>query len=286
LIAQVHRDTDDDQTLDFLTSNGTEDTPYMENGSPVNDEAFINVTVNDTEPEEPAASVNFEDQDSNGSKVTVQDVNMSEGGFVAIHNESLLQGNAVGSVIGVSSFQTSGAKQDVEIDLFNVPGANFNQSSLEENKTLIAMPHLDTDSDGNYDFVSSSGAEDGPYTDNGTPVTDDAEITIVQPPTNGVNGTEFIEAVELCELGSKEPFIQDDCPDQEKQLVKFNWTGSDYQSNNQSVNADLDVLQSNQGGPIEVEFTADENVSTSVVTTSDGVQCSFSGSDTTPEVCS
>jgi predicted ribosomally synthesized peptide with SipW-like signal peptide len=300
LTAQVHEDADDDQVLDFLSSNGSEDTPYEDNGNPVTDDAFINVT-NDTDDTdtnvdvtEPIATVNFENQTTDGESVTVQDVDMSEGGFVAIHNASLLDGNAVGSVIGVSNFLSAGSQTDVQVDLYDVPGVSLNQTALEENQTLIAMPHLDTDNDTTYDFVSTNGAEDSPYTENGSAVTDDAFISVINDtnvtPPNGdnssVNGTNFIQNVELCELGSKPPFSNSSCPGQQRELVSFDWTGTEFDSNNDSVQASLTVLNSNEAGPVEVEYSSEQNVSTSVVVTANGTECSFPRSDTTLEVCS
>ena len=49
-------------------------------------------------------TVSFSDQTTAGTTVTVDSVNVSEGGFVAIHDSSLLEGNVVGSVIGVSEY--------------------------------------------------------------------------------------------------------------------------------------------------------------------------------------
>ena len=129
-------------------------------------------TDNDT------ATVAFADQESNGTTVTVESVNVSEGGFVAIHNESLLDGDAVGSVVGVSEYLEPGNYTDVTVTLFDVPGAAFEEDELEANETLIAMPHRDTNANEQYDFVSTGGSADGPYLDDGQPVTDSANITV------------------------------------------------------------------------------------------------------------
>jgi hypothetical protein len=44
LVAVPHQDTNDNETLDFLTSNGTEDGPYTVDAQVVNDTAFVNTT--------------------------------------------------------------------------------------------------------------------------------------------------------------------------------------------------------------------------------------------------
>jgi rubrerythrin len=125
------------------------------------------------------ASATFDDQTSDGSSVTVASAALPEGGFVAIHDSSLLEGEVLGSVIGVSEAYDAGTVMDIEVPLYSgVPGQNFDQSGLEEDQTLIAMPHLDTNDNGTYDFITSEGDADGPYTADGEAVVDDAEITV------------------------------------------------------------------------------------------------------------
>jgi len=46
------------------------------------------------------ATVTFDDQMSDGTTVTVESATMSEGGFVAIHDERLLDGKPLESVVG------------------------------------------------------------------------------------------------------------------------------------------------------------------------------------------
>lgn len=166
------------------------------------------VTVSAEEPvEEPeTANVTFEDQESDGTVVTVEEVTVSEGGFVAFHDTAALQeGDAIGSVIGVSDYLEAGTHENVSVTLFEVPGADFEEAALESDTNLTAMPHLDTNENETYDFVSQAGAEDGPYTVDGAAVVDSAMVTVTtespgnetttEPPVNEtttvepVNGT-------------------------------------------------------------------------------------------------
>ena len=125
------------------------------------------------------ASVTFEDQTSEGETVVIESVTVPEDGFVAIHNASLLDGEVVSSVIGVSEYLEAGTHEDVEVTLFEgVDGTTFDQSALEEDGTLIAMPHRDTDGDEEYDFVQNKGGNDGPYTEDNEAVVDSAEVTV------------------------------------------------------------------------------------------------------------
>jgi hypothetical protein len=133
----------------------------------------------EAESEQPNATVTFNNQTSDGTTVTVESVTLSEGGFVAIHNASLQEGNTLGSVVGVSEPLSAGTHENVEVTLFDVPGQNFSEGMmLEENQTLIAMPHFDTNSNGVYDFITSNASEDGPYTANGSAVVDPGSVSI------------------------------------------------------------------------------------------------------------
>ena len=125
------------------------------------------------------ASATFEDQSTDGSSVTVASAALPDGGFVAMHDSSLLDGNVAGSVIGVSEKYDAGTVMKVEIPLYSgVPGSDFDQSTLQEDQTLIAMPHKDTNDNGTYDFITSGGEADGAYVQDGSAVVDDAEISV------------------------------------------------------------------------------------------------------------
>ncbi|MBX0287649.1 hypothetical protein EGH22_15045 [Halomicroarcula sp. F28] len=147
--------------------------------------------TDDTDTNE-TASVTFDDQETDGTSVTVQNVTVPEDGYVAIHNDSLLDGDAVGSVVGVSEYLEAGSYDNLTVELFDVPGTDFNESELTENETLIAMPHEETSGNETYDFISSNGTEDGPFTDDGEAVTDDANVTVVNE-TEDTNETETPE---------------------------------------------------------------------------------------------
>jgi hypothetical protein len=135
------------------------------------------------------ATVSFSDQTTDGTTVTVDSVNMTDGGFVTIHDSTLLEGEVLGSVIGVSEFLEPGLNENVTVTLFDVPGAEFDRTALTENETLIAMPHRDTNGNGTYDFLTTDGAEDGPYLDGDTPVTDAANVTVLAEQTSGESFT-------------------------------------------------------------------------------------------------
>ncbi|MGM0718505.1 MAG: DUF7282 domain-containing protein, partial [Halobacteriota archaeon] len=120
--------------------------------------------------EELAAAVEFSEQTTDGSTVTVDSARLDDGGFVVIHDSTLLDGEVIPSVIGASEYLEAGEVEDLEVEL---------DEPLEEDDTLIAMPHQDTNDNETYDFNDSEGEDDGPYVDDaGDPIIDDAEVTV------------------------------------------------------------------------------------------------------------
>jgi surface glycoprotein (TIGR04207 family)/PGF-CTERM protein len=118
------------------------------------------------------ASVTFNDQSTSGEEVRVASATLSEGGFVTIHDSTLQDGDAFGSVRGTSEYLEAGSSSGITVTL---------DDPISESQTLIAMPHQDTNGNEAYDFVSSEGADDGPYTANGSAVTDSASVTVEEP---------------------------------------------------------------------------------------------------------
>ncbi|MFH5800296.1 twin-arginine translocation signal domain-containing protein [Haladaptatus sp. CMAA 1911] len=172
LIAMPHVDSNDNGEYEFVSSGGQKDGPYTKDEKAVIDDAKVSVDA------KPMASVTFDDGTSDGTMVSVDSVTLSDGGFVAIHDSSLLDGDVFDSVIGVSKYLESGTHEDVSVSLFNVPGGEFDMEMLKDDATLIAMPHLDSNGNEEYDFVECEGKYDGPYTMDGKAVVDDAMITV------------------------------------------------------------------------------------------------------------
>ncbi len=112
-----------------------------------------------------AATVSFSDQSTTGRSVVVDSVELGDGGFVVIHDSSLLDGEVAPSVIGNSEYLEPGSYEDLTVRL---------DEPLEEGDTLIAMAHQDTNSNQTYDFPDA----DGPYTEDGDPVIDDADVQV------------------------------------------------------------------------------------------------------------
>jgi PGF-CTERM protein len=148
LVAMPHKDTDGDRIYEFVSGNAEVDGPYTADGEIVVDPATVTAS----------ATVSFSDQPTDGTNVVVDRTELANGGFLAIHDATLLDGETFDSVRGVSGKLGAGVHEDVRVTL---------DEPLEENATLIPMPHRDTDDDDSYDFVTSEGEDDGPYVDDG-----------------------------------------------------------------------------------------------------------------------
>ncbi len=177
LIAMPHLDTNGNENYDFVSSGGKADGPYTKDKKPVVDSAQI--TVKSCHKMTDMAKVWFDNQRSDGTSVVVKKAELSDGGFVAIHDSSLLDGKVFDSVIGVSDKLDAGTHECISVDLYDgVPGGNYDMDKLDSDTTLIAMPHYDSNDNGTYDFLTSKGDADGPYTKNKKPVVDKAKITL------------------------------------------------------------------------------------------------------------
>jgi len=128
--------------------------------------------------EQPTANVTFQNQTRiGGDLVVIESGDLSDGGFIAIHNES-------GDIIGSSKLLPPGSYS-------NLPIALDSNKTLTENATLVAMPHFDQPSDGFFRFNATTGNDsfyyltqpvdpgDLPTEENRTPVTDSADITYI-----------------------------------------------------------------------------------------------------------
>lgn len=142
-------------------------------------------------PADPSSTIVFEDQTSNGTTVRVNSVNLSQGGFVAIHDESLAENNStVSSVVGVSQRLSPGPHQDVVVELYGVDGREFDQSTLQGNGTLTAMAHFDSNDNQEFDYVQTNGSVDGPYIEGTQAVTRSANVA-VRDEEDAVSGGEL-----------------------------------------------------------------------------------------------
>lgn len=110
------------------------------------------------------ATVTFNDQPVEDEELVVESTYMADGGFVTIHDTRLLDGVGAGSIIGVSEHLGSGEHEDVPVQLFEEP-LETEKETLDENQRLIAVPHLDTNDNEEFDFLPSDPNPDVAYTE-------------------------------------------------------------------------------------------------------------------------
>ncbi|MCU4739820.1 DUF7282 domain-containing protein [Natronoglomus mannanivorans] len=196
---------DGEIAVDGEAENGADtDGEDETDADPLASETIEYTLVVETEP----ASVVFEDQESDGTAVTVESVGIPEGGFVAIYDDSVLEdaetddvvvdADATDAVLGVSDFldpdavdvgtedAEDGEHENVTVDLFDeesVPGAEFDVEELEDGEhTLVAVVHEETTGNDVFEFVESEGTADEPSLADDEPVADDAVVTVEPEP--------------------------------------------------------------------------------------------------------
>ncbi|WP_433626353.1 DUF7282 domain-containing protein [Halomicrococcus sp. NG-SE-24] len=145
------------------------------------------LNTQEEETDQTEANITINEQRSDGEQIVIESVTMSEGGFVAIHDQSLLEGDVIDSVRGNSVYLEPGTHENVTVTL---------AEPINESQSLIAMPHLDTNDNQVYDFVIGGGDVDGPYTSAGEAVIDQADVTVGAPTEEAQPTEELVFQVE------------------------------------------------------------------------------------------
>lgn len=122
------------------------------------------------------ASVDFTDRDTEslvaGDTVTVDGSFIPEGGgFVVLHDSTqLADQGAIPSIVGKSAYiEGNSIANEVDVIL---------DEAVSSTTTIGAMPHQDTNDNQTYDFETSAGTQDGPYTLNGSAILDYAVFNV------------------------------------------------------------------------------------------------------------
>ena len=173
----VYEDSNNNSRFEYLTSGTSIDQPFIVGSGTqerlVTDSARLTIRGSRGDPNAtpiPSASIQFNDQQTDGSIVSVGSVTLPQGGFVVVHGKQYLQpqNDPVTSAIGLSTYLPAGTHQNVTIALTN--------GSVHQRQTLVAIPSRDTNRNQTYDYVTSGGFRDVPYTD-GEPITNQASVS-------------------------------------------------------------------------------------------------------------
>ncbi|ESP87139.1 DUF7282 domain-containing protein [Candidatus Halobonum tyrrellensis] len=165
----AYRDTNGNDRPDLGAAGG--DDPYAGEDGPTTERAYATLAGPF------GAATDFGDQTTDGRTVTVDSVNLSAGGFVALRTPSGAADDP-GSIVGVSEYLRPGTHENVRVEAYRVPGGQFTRLSFGEDQRLVAVPYRDTNDNKLYDFLDSDGAADRPYA-GGDAVDDEAYVTVV-----------------------------------------------------------------------------------------------------------
>jgi plastocyanin len=152
----VHIDTNANGVYEFGTVDGADGPGVTAGGDVAVGPVVVTIGAGSgedagaaSEPATQPASIVFDAQTSDGTTVTVANVELPAAGFIAVHSDG---GGSPGPVIGVSDLLPAGASRDVSIAL---------AEPLATDSTVFPMVHIDTNSNGIYEFGTVEGA-DGP----------------------------------------------------------------------------------------------------------------------------
>jgi flagellar protein FlaJ len=103
----------------------------------------------------PVASVAAAEEPRPGEELTLESVSLSDGGFVAVHQESIN-----GTRIGTSGYLAPGTHTNVTIELSRPAGGG---------QTLVAVPHFDTNGNEQFDYPGPPWEPNDPGVDHPYP---------------------------------------------------------------------------------------------------------------------
>ncbi len=130
--------------------------------------------------EDPQASITFEDQQGNGSAVTIREVTLSDGGYVVITDGG-------DDPLAVSERLEAGTHENVTVE-------REDDATRELVGQLTATVHQDTSDEEGYAYAETNGEEDQPYLEDGFPVS--ATATVTSTDENARGDSFLVESVD------------------------------------------------------------------------------------------
>uniref|UniRef100_UPI0006782459 DUF7282 domain-containing protein n=1 Tax=Halopiger goleimassiliensis TaxID=1293048 RepID=UPI0006782459 len=202
--------------------------------------------IEEIDEREGTASITFSDQESDGETVVVDDVELSEGGFVAIY-DGVAAALEPTDVRGVSSYLEPGDRADLEIEL---------DEPLEESGPLVAAVHHDTTGDETFQYVETNGLEDDPYvTERGTPVADSAVVTLDAEPAEPEATLTVSD-----QTGDGETLLVEEASATTQYVLSAEYDGDRSDSEPFDANESVDAFELDLDPPLEEDATVDVSV--------------------------
>lgn len=177
-------EADGESEAEETEEENTEEEEEAEEAESEETEEEAEAEETEEEEAEREASVSISDQEVSGESVEVDEVSMSEGGFVSIHDRRRFDGEILGSIIGITDFLEAGSHSDVSVPFFTEnatapgPAEGQEEDGLTEAQPLIAIPHRDNDDSGEFN-EGDTAYQNGPKTLESFPVVNDiATVTV------------------------------------------------------------------------------------------------------------
>ncbi|WP_226482091.1 DUF7282 domain-containing protein [Natrinema amylolyticum] len=141
--------------------------------------------------EDPEASITFEDQQGEGTNVTIREVSLSDGGYVVLTDGG-------DEPLAVSERLEAGTHENVTIE-------REDDSTRELVGQLTATVHRDTGDD-QFAYYETDGEEDHPYLEDGFPVSDTATVTTTEE--NALGDSFAVESIDAPPTATTNETIQ------------------------------------------------------------------------------
>ncbi|WP_256684205.1 DUF7282 domain-containing protein [Halococcus qingdaonensis] len=194
LTAVVHRDSNGNGNFDYASANGFVDTAFGVNGTPVSDSGVATIqrlprsgvgNAFDDRPTSP--SVTIENQTAINDRITVDSVRLPIYSWIVVHNSSYdVSSPSTATIIGRTKRVRIGTFRNITIELYDVPGRNFDRYRPNESERLYVSLYRDTNRNGEFDFRNLSHGTDTPYlNESGVPL-----VTRVRVNNTGTPGNE------------------------------------------------------------------------------------------------
>jgi hypothetical protein len=141
------------------------------------------------------ASVEFANQTTNGSTVTVKRAVLPDGGFVVLSNDPYSEiGLLKESMIAVSEPLSPGTHRNITLDVQRSPPSGYiNQTRLNTTSDYSVGLYRDTNNNSRFEYITSTGTNDAAYlTGTGTErrfVSDAASISVPESNTPTPNAS-------------------------------------------------------------------------------------------------
>ncbi|WP_222915764.1 CARDB domain-containing protein [Natrinema sp. SYSU A 869] len=141
--------------------------------------------------EDPEASITFEDKQGNGTTVTIQEVSLSDGGYIVLTDGG-------DEPLAVSEHLEAGTHENVTIE-------REDDATRELVGQLTATVHRDTGDD-SFAYYETDGEEDQPYLEDGFPVSDTATVTTTDE--NALGDSFAVESIDAPATATTNETIQ------------------------------------------------------------------------------